>query len=253
MSDRAKKPKRKGLLRKPAVQVELDLPPPSAGGGVEFVEIEPQWWQRRAFVLALAAALLAAPEALAQDKPAAPAAAPATAEAVQGAQAPALPAAPAAVVQKPEAALADDPGAEAYRKRLMELRGPRDKGMAEIQAATEKIAARKKAIQAEDAQAGKLAAEIESLSKALSEKEDSLAKIYDEDEGLKAVDRDLAAAHEAFRQSQRNVRDEIARRHRERTWQIDEKWQREAEAAKAKAEEAEAAKAAAGPEPEAAK
>ena len=193
-------------------------------------------------VLALAAAMLAAPEALAQDKPA-------TAEAVQGAKSPAV---PAAVVQKPEAAPADDPGAEAYRKRLMELRGPRDKGMAEIQSVTEKIAARKKAIQAEDEKAGKLAAEIEALTQELSGKETALTKIYDEDEGLKALNQDLAAAHESFRQSQRNVRDEIARRHHEHAQQI-EKQQREAEAAKAKAEEAEAAKAAGGAKPEAAK
>ena len=193
-------------------------------------------------VLALAAAMLAAPEALAQDKPA-------TAEAVQGAQSPAV---PAAVVQKPEAAPADDPGAEAYRKRLMELRGPRDKGMAEIQSVTEKIAARKKAIQAEDEKAGKLAAEIEALTQELSGKETALTKIYDEDEGLKALNQDLAAAHESFRQSQRNVRDEIARRHREHAQQI-EKQQREAEAAKAKAEEAAAAKAENGAKPEAAK
>ena len=193
-------------------------------------------------VLALAAAMLAAPEALAQDKPA-------TAEAVQGAKSPAV---PAAVVQKPEAAPADDPAAEAYRKRLMELRGPRDKGMAEIQSVTEKIAARKKAIQAEDEKAGKLAAEIEALTQELSGKETALEKIYDEDEGLKALNQDLAAAHESFRQSQRNVRDEIARRHREHAQQI-EKQQREAEAAKAKAEEAEAAKAAGGAKPEAAK
>ena len=193
-------------------------------------------------VLALAAAMLAAPEALAQDKPA-------TAEAVQGAQSPAV---PAAVVQKPEAAPADDPAAEAYRKRLMELRGPRDKGMAEIQSVTEKIAARKKAIQAEDEKAGKLAAEIEALSKELADKETALTKIYDEDEGLKTLNQDLAAAHESFRKSQRNVRDEIARRHREHAQQI-EKQQREAEAAKAKAEEAEAAKAAGGAKPEAAK
>ena len=193
-------------------------------------------------VLALAAAMLAAPEALAQDKPA-------TAEAVQGAKSPAI---PAAVVQKPEAAPADDPGAEAYRKRLMELRGPRDKGMAEIQSVTEKIAARKKAIQAEDEKAGKLAAEIEALTQELSGKETALTKIYDEDEGLKTLNQDLAAAHESFRKSQRNVRDEIARRHREHAQQI-EKQQREAEAAKAKAEEAEAAKAAGGAKPEAAK
>ena len=193
-------------------------------------------------VLALAAAMLAAPEALAQDKPA-------TAEAVQGAKSSAV---PAAVVQKPESAPADDPAAEAYRKRLMELRGPRDKGMAEIQAVTEKIAARKKAIQAEDEKAGKLAAEIEALSKELADKETALTKIYDEDEGLKTLNQDLAAAHESFRKSQRNVRDEIARRHREHAQQI-EKQQREAEAAKAKAEEAEAAKAAGGAKPEAAK
>ena len=162
-------------------------------------------------VLTLAAAMLAAPGALAQDKPA-------TAEAVQGAKSPAV---PAAVVQKPEAAPADDPGAEAYRKRLMELRGPRDKGMAEIQSVTEKIAARKKAIQAEDEKAGKLAAEIEALTQELSGKETALTKIYDEDEGLKALNQDLAAAHESFRQSQRNVRDEIARRHREHAQQIE--------------------------------
>lgn len=193
-------------------------------------------------VLALAAAMLAAPGALAQDKPA-------TAEAVQGAKSPAV---PAAVVQKPEAAPADDPGAEAYRKRLMELRGPRDKGMAEIQSVTEKIAARKKAIQAEDEKAGKLAAEIEALTQELTGKETALTNIYDEDEGLKTLNQDLAAAHESFRKSQRNVRDEIARRHREHAQQI-EKQQREAEAAKAKAEEAEAAKAAGGAKPEAAK
>ncbi len=192
-------------------------------------------------VLALAAAMLAAPEALAQDKPA-------TAEAVQGAKSPAV---PAAVVQKPEAAPADDPAAEAYRKRLLELRGPRDKGMAEIQAATEKIEARKKALQTENKEAGELAAAIEALSKELSEKETALEKIYDEDEGLKTLDQELAAAHESFRKSQRNVRDEIARRHREHAQQI-EKQQREAEAAKAKAEEAEAAKAAGGAKPEAA-
>ena len=193
-------------------------------------------------VLALAAAMLAAPEALAQDKPA-------TAEAVQGAQSPAV---PAAVVQKPEAAPADDPGAEAYRKRLQELSVPRDKGMAEIQSVTEKIAARKKAIQAEDEKAGKLAAEIEALTQELSGKETALTKIYDEDEGLKALNQELAAAHESFRQSQRNVRDEIARRRREHTQMI-EKRQQEAAEAKAKAEEAEAAKAAGGAKPEAAK
>ena len=195
-------------------------------------------------VLALAAAMLAAPEALAQDKPA-------TAEAVQGAQSPAV---PAAVVQKPEAAPADDPAAEAYRKRLQELSVPRDKGMAEIQSVTEKIAARKKAIQAEDEKAGKLAAEIEALTQELSGKETALTKIYDEDEGLKALNQELAAAHESFRQSQRNVRDEIARRRREHTQMI-EKRQQEAAEAKAKAEAAKAveAKAAGGATPEAAK
>lgn len=54
----AKKTRRKGLLRKPAVQVELDLPPPGGPGTVEYVELEPEWWQRRAFVIALACALV---------------------------------------------------------------------------------------------------------------------------------------------------------------------------------------------------
>jgi hypothetical protein len=52
------KKKRKGLLRKPAVQVELELPPPAGHGGVEFVESESEWWQRRSFVIALSCALL---------------------------------------------------------------------------------------------------------------------------------------------------------------------------------------------------
>jgi len=49
--------KRKGLLRKPAVQAELELPPPPGPGTVEFVEREPEWWQQRGLVIALAAAL----------------------------------------------------------------------------------------------------------------------------------------------------------------------------------------------------
>jgi hypothetical protein len=49
---------RKGPLRKPAVQAELALPPPPGPGTVEFVELEPEWWQHRSFVLILAAALL---------------------------------------------------------------------------------------------------------------------------------------------------------------------------------------------------
>ena len=59
MKDAKQGKRRKGPLRKPAVQVELDLPPPAPGGaGLEFVEVEPQWWQRRGFVVALCCTLL---------------------------------------------------------------------------------------------------------------------------------------------------------------------------------------------------
>jgi hypothetical protein len=47
--------------RKPAVQVELDLPPPpGTPGSAEVVELDPEWWQTKWFVglLAGAAALL---------------------------------------------------------------------------------------------------------------------------------------------------------------------------------------------------
>jgi hypothetical protein len=57
VKDAKKGNKGKGLLRRPAVQVELDLPPPSLGGNVEIVELEPEWWQRRGFVVALCCAL----------------------------------------------------------------------------------------------------------------------------------------------------------------------------------------------------
>lgn len=53
MSDAKKK--RKGLLRKPAEQVELALPPPP--GETQIIERDPEWWQQRGFVSALACAL----------------------------------------------------------------------------------------------------------------------------------------------------------------------------------------------------
>lgn len=58
MSDAKRKPQTRGLLRKPAVQVELDLPPPGGAGATEFIEAEPEWWQHRWFVVALACAAL---------------------------------------------------------------------------------------------------------------------------------------------------------------------------------------------------
>lgn len=55
----ARQKKRRGLLRKPAVQVELDLPAPGPGpGAVEWFDRDPEWWQQRGFVLALAVAVL---------------------------------------------------------------------------------------------------------------------------------------------------------------------------------------------------
>jgi hypothetical protein len=53
-TDKAAK-KRKALLRRPAEQVELALPPPP--GATEFVPLEPQWWQQLRFVVALGCAL----------------------------------------------------------------------------------------------------------------------------------------------------------------------------------------------------
>ena len=45
-------------LRKPAVQAELDLPPPLGFAAAEAPELELGWWQKPATVIALAAAIL---------------------------------------------------------------------------------------------------------------------------------------------------------------------------------------------------
>jgi len=49
-----KKPKR--AVRRPAVQVELDLPSPGGQPPQEVIELEPEWWQSRWLVLSLALA-----------------------------------------------------------------------------------------------------------------------------------------------------------------------------------------------------
>lgn len=50
----AKKPKR--AVRRPAVQAELDLPSPGGLPSPESIEPDPEWWQSRWLVLALAVA-----------------------------------------------------------------------------------------------------------------------------------------------------------------------------------------------------
>jgi hypothetical protein len=48
---------RKRAIRRPAVQVELDLPPPPGGyAAPELIEVEHEWWQARWLVVSLAAA-----------------------------------------------------------------------------------------------------------------------------------------------------------------------------------------------------
>lgn len=51
----SKKKPRSLRLRKPAVQVELDLPPPSVYPDAGAAEVELEWWQKPATVVALAA------------------------------------------------------------------------------------------------------------------------------------------------------------------------------------------------------
>jgi hypothetical protein len=50
--------KRSPRLRKPAVQAELDLPPPPAFADAGPAEVELEWWQTPATVVALAAAVV---------------------------------------------------------------------------------------------------------------------------------------------------------------------------------------------------
>jgi hypothetical protein len=46
-------------LRKPAVQVELDLPPPPGFSAADAPELELTWWQKPVTVIVLAAVIVA--------------------------------------------------------------------------------------------------------------------------------------------------------------------------------------------------
>jgi chromosome segregation ATPase len=137
-----------------------------------------------------------------------------------------------------------DPEMEAYRKRLMDMRGPRDKEMTALNEIKTKIEARRKAVFAENEDAGKLNAEMEKLNaeiteatKTLGEKDAVLTKMLEADAEFAALQKELSDANIGFRASQRGMRDEIAKQHRERLMKM-EKQKLEAEAAaKAKAAE----------------
>lgn len=160
---------------------------------------------------------------------------------------------------KKAAALKDapvvDPQMEAYRKRLMDMRGPRDKEMAALNEINTKIESRRKAILAENKDAGKLNAEMEKLNaeiaeatKALGEKAAALTKMLEADPEFAELQKQASSASNELRTRQRGMRDEIAKQHRERLMMMEKQRLEAEEAAKAKAAE-EAAKA----EPAAAK
>ena len=150
-----------------------------------------------------------------------------------------------------------DPEMEAYRKRLMDMRGPRDKDMAALNEITVKIEARKKAVLEKNEDAAKLSAEMEKLNaeitaatKTLKEKNAALTKMLEADAEFAALHKQLSDASNEFRNKQRGMRDEIAKQHRERLMKM-EQLRLEAEAAaKAKATEGDAKAEPKGGKPE---
>lgn len=119
-------------------------------------------------------------------------------------------------------------------ERALKMRGPRDAHMSEINTINAQLEARKKAILSENETAAELSAEIAELDKELAEKSEALSTIFDTDKGMLELWAKQVQAQAAFGKSQMELREEIARQHRERR-QLQEK-ARQAAAAKAAAE-----------------
>lgn len=123
---------------------------------------------------------------------------------------------------------------EQDRQRAMEMRGPRDAYMAEVNQIKAQVEVRKEAILAENEAAAELKAKIAELDRELVEKSEALAAVFNDDAELQALLIQEREKKAAFRKSQMELRDQIRQQRLERRQLLE----RTRQAAAEKAEEA---------------
>ncbi len=121
---------------------------------------------------------------------------------------------------------------EESRRKVMEMKEPRDKHMAEAGAIAKKIEARRKAILEENKDAAKLSADIAEFEKVLEEKTLALNSVFDADKELVDLKVKMQEERVSFGKNQLKLREEISRQHRERRLAIEKAAQQKEAAAK---------------------
>lgn len=122
---------------------------------------------------------------------------------------------------------------EAARRKIMEMKEPRDKHMAAVGELEKKVEARRKAILEENKDAAQLSVDIAKLDQELQAKAVALNAVFDADTELAALQVKVQEERENFGKTQLKMREEISKQHRERRLAMEK-----AKEAAAKAEEA---------------
>ena len=96
-----------------------------------------------------------------------------------------------------------------YKAKLLEMKAPRDKLLAEIKTLDEKTAARKEVMGKEDPEVGKLAAEVDALTQKLAELSAALEKKFSEDAELKDLQKKAIEVRQEYMEAQRKINAEF--------------------------------------------